>query len=245
MNKKKNTILIVDSDPQTKKMMTIILDDADFKLIDCLTGKQAVRLSVSTEPNLVILDLDLPDMQGIDVINALREWSEIPIIILSARAKDSDIVEALNRGANDYVIKPFSSEVLLARINAALRSSNVKEVGVPQLTNGPLMIDLVRHEVFLNNELLAFTPKEYNLLRYFMINCGKMLSHRTILKAVWGDSHGEDIQYLRVFVGQIREKIEREPSLPVLIITEPGVGYRMEIADIAPLHNQGILKLLA
>lgn len=243
MNKKKNTILVVDSDPQTQKMMTIVLDEGDFTLIDCLTGKQATRLAVSTKPDLVLLDLNLPDMQGIDVMTALREWSEVPIIILSARAEDSDVVEALNRGADDYVIKPFSADVLLARINASLRSSAVKETGEPQLINGSLRIDLVRHEVFLDDELLAFTPKEYNLLRYFMIHRGKMLPHRDILKEVWGDAHADDTQYLRVFIGQIREKIEKDPSLPVRIVTEAGIGYRMEIAEIAKLPDQGVLRL--
>lgn len=245
MNKKKNTILVVDSDPQTQKMMTIVLDEGDFILIDCLTGKQAARLAVSTKPDLVLLDLNLPDMQGIDVITALRQWSEVPIIILSARAEDSDVVQALNSGADDYVIKPFSADVLLARINASLRSSAIKETGKPELVNGPLRMDLVRHEVFLNDDLLPFTPKEYNLLRYFIIHRGKMLPHREILKEVWGDAHAEDTQYLRVFVGQIREKIEKDPAIPALIITEPGIGYRMEIAEIAHLHEQAVLKLSA
>lgn len=243
MNKKKNTILVVDADEQTQKMMSIVLDAADFTLVDCLTGKQSVRLAVSTKPDLILLDLNLPDVQGIDILLALREWSEVPIIILSARIKDSDVVEALNKGADDYVFKPFSADVLLARINASLRSSAIKETGDPELVNGPLRIDLVRHEVFLDEKLVAFTPKEYNLLRYFIIHRGKMLSHREILKEVWGDAHSEDTQYLRVFVGQIREKIEIDPSKPVRIVTEAGIGYRMEISEIAPLHEQGLLKL--
>lgn len=243
MNKKKNTILVVDSDLQTQKMMTIVLDEADFTLVDCLTGKQATRLAISTKPDLILLDIDLPDMQGLDLITDLREWLETPIIIISSSFKDKDVVKALDMGANDYVFKPFSADVLLARINAALRSAAVQETGEPELVNGPLRIDLVRHEVFLSDELLAFTPKEYNLLRYFMIHRGKMLSHREILKVVWGDAHSEDTQYLRVFVGQIREKIEKDPSIPVCIVTEAGIGYRMEIAEIVPLHEQGLLKL--
>ena len=245
MHKKKNIILVVDSNSQAQKMMTIILDEADFTLVACLTGKQAKGLSVSTKPDLVLLELDLPDMQGLDLIAFLREWSEVPIIILSARAKDSDIVQALNQGADDYVIKPFSADVLLARINASLRSAAVKETGEPELINGLLRIDLVRHEVFLADALLAFTPKEYNLLRYFMIHRGKMLSHRDILKAVWGDAHAEDTQYLRVFVGQIRDKIEKDPAIPVSIVTEAGIGYRMEIAEIVSHHKQGMLNLSA
>lgn len=243
MNKSKNRILIIDSDQQTQKLMRIILDEDSFKLIDCLTGKQALRLSRSVKPDLVLLDLNLPDMQGIELIRSLREWSEVPIIIISDRAKDSDVVEALNLGANDYVIKPFSVEVFLARINAALRSSATHETGSPEIKNGPLRIDLVRHEVFLEEALLPFTPKEYNLLHYFMIHRGKMLTHRQILKAVWGDSHSEDTQYLRVFVGQIREKIEIIPSHPKIIMTEAGVGYRMELAESVLSHIQGNLNL--
>jgi two-component system KDP operon response regulator KdpE len=243
VSKKKNTILIVDSDQQAQKMLYVVLNEEDFKLVDCPTGKQAASLVVSTKPDLMLLDLNLPDMDGGDLITALREWSEVPIIILSARSHDNDVVKALNMGADDYVIKPYSADILLARVNAALRSSAVKEMGTPELVNGLLRMDLVRHEVFLNNELIAFTPKEYNLLRYFMINCGKMLSHREILKEVWGGAHVEDTQYLRVFIGQIREKIEKDPSVPVLIMTEPGIGYRMEVAEIVALHKQGELKI--
>lgn len=226
-------------------MARIVLDEADFKLIDCLIGKKAINLAISTKPDLVLLDLNLPDMEGGDLITTIREWSEVPIIILSARSDDRDVVKALNMGANDYIIKPYNADVLLARINAALRSGVTQETGEPELSNGPLRIDLVRHEVFLDRELLPFTPKEYDLLRYFMIHRGKMLPHRDILKAVWGDAHGEDTQYLRVFVGQIREKIEINPSVPVRIVTEAGIGYRMEIAEIAPLYEQGLVKILA
>lgn len=235
----------MDSCPQAQKMMTIVLDGADFTLINCPTGKQATRLAVSTRPDIVVLDLDLPDMQGVDVLTSLREWSEVPIIILSSRAKDTDVVEALNRGASDYVIKPFNIDVLLARINAALRSSAVKETGESVLTNGLLRMDLARHEVFLNNKLLSLTPKEYSLLRFFMIHRGKMLSHHEILKEVWGNAHGEDTQYLRVFVGQIRKKIDKKSSDPSLIRTEAGIGYRMEIAEILPLYKTGKIKLVS
>ncbi len=242
MDKKKNTILVIDSDIQNQKMMKIVLDKADFKLVDCPTGKQAERLVASIKPNLVLLDLNLPDMEGGDIISSLREWSEVPIIILSARADDDDVVKALNMGADDYVIKPFSADILLARINASLRSSAIRETGESELINGPLRIDLVRHEVFVDEKLVAFTPKEYNLLRYFIIHRGKMLSHREILKEVWGDAHADDTQYLRVFIGQIREKIDKESDAASLIVTEAGIGYRMEIAEIAPLHKQGEIK---
>lgn len=242
---KKNVLLIADPDPVTKKMLELVLDDTAFKIVDCKSGKQGIQLCVSIKPDLVILELNLPDMQGIEVVSKLREWSSLPIIIISTYTDNEHVIATLNAGANDYVFKPFNTDVLLARINAALRSSAIHETGEPELINGPLRMDLVRHEVFLDQELLAFTPKEYNLLRYFMIHRGKMLSHREILKTVWGDAHAEDTQYLRVFVSQIRDKIETDPTMPVRIVTEAGIGYRMEIAEIAPLHEQGVLKFLA
>jgi len=226
-------------------MLNLILDEAEFKLLDCSTGKQAIQLCVSVKPDLILLALDLPDIHGIEVIKAIREWSEVPIIILSVHTDNESVISSLNTGANDYVFKPFNADVLSARINAALRSAAVHETGEPEIVNGLLRIDLVRHEVFLNDELLPFTPKEYNLLRYFMKHQGKMLSHREILKAVWGDGHIEDTQYLRVFIGQIREKIEKNPSIPKLIVTEAGIGYRMETSDLVINNQQGTLKLSA
>lgn len=237
MAKKKNVLLIADSDKTSPKMLSLFLDEEEFKLIDCTTGKQALQLCVSIHPDLVLVDPDLPDMNGPDLIRALREWSQVPIIIISAHTDNESVISCLNAGAGDYVFKPFNADVLRARINAALRSAAVQETGEPELVNGPLRIDLARHEVFLNDTLLAFTPKEYNLLRYFIVHKGKMLPHRAILKEVWGDAHAEDTQYLRVFVGQIRKKIEIDSSIPALIITEPGIGYRMEIAEIAELHE--------
>lgn len=245
MNKKKNVLLIADQEKTSIKMLSLFLDEVEFKLVDCGGGKQALQLCVSIKPDLILLDPDLPDMSGADLIKGLREWSEVPIIIISVDTDNESVISCLNAGASDYVFKPFNADVLKARINAALRAAAVHEAGEPELVNGPLRMDLVRHEVFLVDELLAFTPKEYDLLRYFMIHRGKMLPHRDILKAVWGDAHAEDTQYLRVFISQIREKIEKDPAIPVRIVTEAGIGYRMEIAEIATLHEQGILKLSA
>lgn len=233
MHEKKNTILIVDADPQLQKLMAIVLDPNEFRIIACAAGKQAARLCISVKPDLVLLDLTLPDMEGKHVITAIRELSEVPIIMLTARSGDDDVIMALDMGANDYVIRPFSANVLVARIHAALRRSAVDETGVAEICNGPLRMDLVRHQVYLDDALLGFTPKEYNLLRYFIVNRGRMLTHKEILKEVWGAAHGDDTQYLRVFIGQVRAKIEAHPGVPKLIITEPGVGYRMEIAEIA------------
>ncbi len=228
MHEKKNTILVVDDEPQIQKMLGILLEVENFKIIESFSGKQAVRMCVSLNPDLILLDLGLPDMDGKEVISAIREWSQVPIIVLSARDADEEVTAALNLGANDYVTKPFNVEVLLARINAALRSCMVRENGEPELCNGALRMDLVRHEVFLHDKLTAFTPKEYDLLRHFMTNRGKMLTHKEILRKVWGAAHSDDTTYLRVYIGQIREKIEADSGAPVFIITEPGIGYRME-----------------
>jgi len=229
MHVKKNTILVVDDEPHIQKMLGILLDVENFKMVESLTGKQALRLCASIKPDLVLLDLGLPDMDGKEVITAVREWSQVPIIVLSACSLDEEISTALNMGANDYVTKPFNVEVLLARINASLRSSAVRETGDAELCNGSLRMDLVRHEVFVNDIRTPFTPKEYDVLRHFMVNRGKMLTHKEILKTVWGAAHAEDTTYLRVYIGQIREKIEADTAQPSLITTEPGIGYRMEV----------------
>lgn len=157
---------------------------------------------------------------------------------MTERAGDDDIIMALNAGANDYVVRPFNADVLMARINVALRSLTVTELSLPEIRNGPLRIDLVKHQVFLDNKLLRFTPKEYGLLRYFIVNRGRMLTHKEILRDVWGPAHADDTQYLRVFIGQIRTKIERDSLLPPVITTEPGVGYRMELVEKACVSRQ-------
>lgn len=244
MGHKKNILLIADTSKTSSKMLSLFLDEAEYKLVDCTSGKQAVQLCVSVRPDLILLDPGLPDISGSELIRKIREWSEVPIIIISRDTDNESVISCLNAGASDYVFKPFNADVLKARINAALRSAAVHETGEPELVNGPLRMDLVKHKVFLSDTLLSFTPKEYKLLRYFMTHRGKMLPHREILKEIWGDAHTEDTQYLRVFVGQIREKIEKDPSIPVLIVTEPGIGYRMEIAEIVDLHKQGVLRLL-
>jgi two-component system KDP operon response regulator KdpE len=228
MNEKKNKILIVDDEPQIRKMLNIFLEGEDYNTEESDSGKQAIRMINSIKPDLVLLDLGLPDMDGKEVVTAVREWSQVPIIILSVRALDEEIVQALDKGADDYVVKPFNADVLIARIKANLRKSAVRETGMPELAIGNIRIDLVRHEVFVDSNKIALTPKEYELLRYFMVNQGRMLTHRQILETVWGPAHREDVQYLRVYVGQVRSKIERQPNSPEWIVTEPGVGYRFE-----------------
>ena len=231
MKEKKTTILIVDDEPEIRKMLNIFLDTLDFKVAEADCAKQGVRMIASVKPDLVILDLGLPDMDGKDAIKAVREWTQVPIIVLSVRSDDDEIVAALNLGADDYVTKPFGAEVLLARIYANLRKWAVREAGDPMVSNGVIHMDLVRHEVLINGEKVSFTPKEYDLLHYFIINRGRMLTHKQILKQVWGPAHIEDTQYLRVYIGQVREKLEKVPGLGKLIVAESGIGYRMDMAE--------------
>jgi len=242
MSQKKNTLLVVDAEPQTRKMLDIVLNGTDFCVEECLTGKDATRLCISLKPNLILLDLNLPDMNGNDVITSIRSWTQTPIIVLTARSTSEDAVTALNLGADDYVTKPFNMSVLEARINSNLRQSAIREIGEPELTNGPLRMDLVRHQVYMKDKLVPFTPKEYDLLRYFMVHCGKMLTHKELLKEVWGNAHSADTQYLRVFIGQIREKIEVTTGIPLFITTEPGIGNRMEMMDVPKAQRHGDAK---
>lgn len=239
MLKKKNTILVIEDELPIRKVLAIAFESADYKMVECDNGKEGVRLSASVKPDLILLDLGLPDIDGKEVIAGVRQWAQTPIIVCSVRNTDEEIIQALNAGADDYVIKPFNSEVLLARIQANLRKAAVQEAGEPELMNGYIRMDLVRHEVFLSGEKTPFTPKEYELLRYLLVHQGKMLTHRQILKTVWGDAHTEDMQYLRVYINQLRDKVETDPSAPRYIITEPGIGYRMEmVTEIPPATLQ-------
>lgn len=231
MHEKKNTILVVDDEEEIRKMLNIFLDTAEFKVVESESGKQALRMAASIKPDLILLDLGLPDTDGKEVITAIRQWSHVPIVVLTVRSDDSEVAAALNAGADDYITKPFNVEVLMARINANLRKAAVREVGEPDIVNGPIRMDLVRHEVYVDGEKMTFTPKEYDLLRYFLLNRGRMLTHKQILKEVWGAAHVEDTQYLRVYVGQLREKLKIQPGLDRLIVSEAGIGYRMDVYD--------------
>jgi len=230
MPEKKSTILVVDDESQIRKMLNIFLGAMDFRVEESETGQQAVRMTTSVKPDLILLDLGLPDMDGKEVITQIRQWSQVPILVVSVRTMDEEVVAAFQSGADDYVVKPFNMDILAARIRANLRKASVREAGEPELVNGNLRMDLVRHEVFKNGVKVALTPKEYSLLRYFMVNRGKMLTHQQILREVWGPAHDGDMQYLRVYVGQVRDKLEDDTSNPRLIVTEAGVGYRMEVS---------------
>jgi two-component system, OmpR family, KDP operon response regulator KdpE len=231
MQEIKSTILVVDDETQIRKMLNIFLDACDYRIEESETGKQAVRMAHSIKPDLVLLDLGLPDIDGKEVVSQIREWSQVPIIVLSVRDVDDEVVAAFNAGADDYITKPFNANILIARVKANLRKAIVKQAGEPELVNGHVRMDLMRHETYVGDQKILLTPKEYKLLRFFMVNRGRMLTHRQILTEIWGASHADNTQYLRVYVGQLREKLEYNSTHPPMIVTEPGIGYRMETIE--------------
>lgn len=219
-------ILIIDDEIQIRRILKITLEAEGYKVIEADCGEDGILKSASFHPQLLILDLGLPDEDGVSVLEKIREWSSIPIIIVSVRNAEEDIIQALNKGADDYLTKPFNTRELLARIKANLRrTSLIGESSIYQ--NGELKVDLTSHVVTKNGEEIKLTVTEYQLLTLLARNSGKVLTHRFILKEIWGPSYIEQAQYLRVFVGQLRKKIEEDPAKPELIVTESGVGYRM------------------
>jgi two-component system KDP operon response regulator KdpE len=237
MIQKKSTILIVEDDPSICKVLAITLENMHYNIVIARNGNDGITYAASARPDLILLDLRLPDMDGRQVIAEIREWSNIPIIVCSCICRDRDIVDVLEAGADDYITKPFNSEVLIARVQANLRKCSYPDTTEPEITNGIIRMNLVSHEVYINGLKCVFTSKEYELLHYFMINRGKMLTHQNILKKVWGNAHQDDMQYVRVYVRQLRTKIEPNPTVPRYIITEPGVGYRMENIDTVNTIN--------
>ncbi len=227
-------ILIVDDEAEIRNMLNIFLSVEDFEILEADCGKAALRVAVSAKPDLIVLDLGLGDMDGVDVLKSVRQFTNTPIVVLTARNDDQQTVLALNAGADDYVTKPFRAEVLLARINANLRESRTANVAPAMIENGPIRIDPARHEVFVNDSRVALTPKEFNLLQVFLVNKGRMLTHKHILKEVWGPAHTDDTQYLRVYIGQLREKLEILPGLGKSIVSESGIGYRMDVLSETP-----------
>lgn len=219
------TILILDDEVQIRRLLEIILQGNGYKISEASTGKEGMAMAAMEHPVLIILDLGLPDFDGIEILKKLREWYKKPIIILSARNTEEDIVKALDNGANDYLTKPFRTGELLARIRVAIRHSE----GIPEnpvLTFDTLTIDLAKHIVKINNEIIKLTSTEFALLSMLAKNVGRVLTHQAILKEVWGMGYIEQTQYLRVFVAQLRKKIEANPTNPKLLITESGIGYR-------------------
>lgn len=219
------TILIVDDETQIRKMLTITLQSSGYHVVEAEDGKNALKMIANHPPDLLLLDLGLPDQNGQDVLKHVREWYANPIIILSVQSNENDIVTALDRGANDYLVKPFRTGELLARIRSALRK-NITDDSAHVGEFGDLLIDFAERTVKKNNQIVKLTATEYALLILMAKNEGKVLTHRYLLQNVWGTSHIEESQYLRVFVAQIRKKIEKDANRPAHILTESGVGYR-------------------
>ncbi|MCX6170521.1 MAG: response regulator [Ignavibacteriales bacterium] len=222
----KPVILIIDDESQIRKILRITLESDDYKVIEAENGKDGIIQAATAHPNLIILDLGLPDQDGFSVLQEIRMWSSLPVMILSVRNSEEDIVRALDLGADDYLTKPFYTAELLARIRASLRrASQIQESST--FVNGSLKIDLVSRTVIKSDEEIKLTATEYSLLILLVKNLGKVLTHQLILKEVWGQSYVEQSQSLRVFVGQLRKKIEDDPAHPKMIVTESGIGYRM------------------
>ncbi len=220
------TILIIDDELQIRRLLEITLSSNGYKIIQAVNGKEGLVAAATHRPSLIILDLGLPDIDGQEIIAKLREWFNKPVIVLSVRSSETDIIRALDNGANDYLTKPFRTGELLARIRAALRATENK-ADATVLELGNLSIDLVGHLVRKNSEVIKLTATEFSLLTLLAKNRGRVLTHQYILKEVWGYGYLNQTQYLRVFVAQLRKKIEDNPSKPTLLITESGIGYRI------------------
>ena len=221
-------VLVVDDDAQIRRFLRIALEAHDFEVIEATGGKDGVSRCATAQPALVILDLGLPDIDGKIVVERIREWSKVPILILSVRQSESEKVAALDAGANDYVVKPFGIAELLARMRVLLRERDGSGTapGASQIAINGLLLDLARHEVKIDDEPIRMTRKEFDLLRHLAVNAGRIVTHNQLLTAVWGPAHESDVQYLRVFIGRIRAKLRDDPARPRFILNEPGVGYR-------------------
>lgn len=222
-------ILIVDDEPQILRALKTILSSSHFQVISAVTGEQALTLAATQEPEVIILDLTLPDMDGIEVCQQIREWSRTPIIVLSVRDSEHDKVAALDKGADDYLVKPFNIQELLARIRVALRHSS-QSLGNKEtlIKSGNLTVDLASHLAQMNGNELKLTSIEFKLLAYFAANADRVLTHQAILTHVWGFEESSHLEYLRVYIGQLRKKIEIDPVNPQILITDPGIGYRFK-----------------
>jgi two-component system KDP operon response regulator KdpE len=219
------TILIIDDEVQIRRLLEITLSSNGYKIFSAATGKEEITKAVTHTPVLIILDLGLPDADGLEILKSLREWYQKSIIILSVRNSEEDIVKALDFGANDYLTKPFRTGELLARIRASVRRQQ-GATDNPRLIFGTLEVDLANHTARKNNEIIKLTATEFSLLALLAKNQGRVLTHHFILKEIWGMGYLEQTQYLRVFIAQLRKKIEDEPNKPKWLITESGIGYR-------------------
>jgi two-component system, OmpR family, KDP operon response regulator KdpE len=225
---KKNKILVIDDEPQIRKLLRLALEAHEYEVIESGTGRGGLLMAASHNPDLVLLDLNLPDEDGGSILRNLKEWSKAQVIILSVRSSEDEKIKLLDSGADDYITKPFHTGELLARIRVALRHT-LPEPGVSVFHSGTMQIDFISRIVKVNDIPIKLTATEYSILILFAHNAGKVLTHKYILQEIWGNSFSEDTQYLRVFIAQIRKKIEENPSEPKMLVTESGVGYRLNV----------------
>lgn len=218
-------ILVIDDEPQIRKLLSIVLESSGYKVLTATTGLDGISLAASRQPDLILLDLGLPDQSGLKVLEDLRQWFVNPIIIISVKNREEEIISALDLGADDYITKPFRTGELLARTRTSLRRQN-KGNGNSKIVSGPFVIDLEARTIHFNETYLKLTTTEYGLMSVFMRNEGKVLTHGYLLNEIWGNAYESETQYLRVFVSQLRKKIEMNANAPKYILTESGVGYR-------------------
>jgi two-component system KDP operon response regulator KdpE len=226
----KTRVLVVDDEAAILRFLKPALEANGYEMTSAGTVAEALKRAAAESPDIVLLDLGLPDGDGKDVIRQVRQWSDLPIIVLSARERETEKIEALDLGADDYVNKPFNVGELMARMRAALRHRMQRKSEIPVLRVGDIEVDAVRHRVTRAGAEVKLTPKEFELLSFLARHAGRVLTHRQVLTAVWGPAHSEDTQYLRVYVGQLRQKIEASPDDPCVILTEPGIGYRIALS---------------
>jgi two-component system KDP operon response regulator KdpE len=223
----KTRVLVVDDEAAILRFLKPALEANGYEMASAGTTAEAIKRIAAETPDIVLLDLGLPDGDGKDVIRRAREWSDVPIIVLSAREREAEKIESLDIGADDYVNKPFNVGELMARMRAALRHRLQRKAEIPVLRVGALEVDAVRHRVTRAGAELKLTPKEFELLSFLARHAGRVVTHKQILAAVWGPAHTEDTQYLRVYIGQLRQKVEEHADDPRIILTEPGIGYRV------------------
>lgn len=230
-NLSRHSALVIDDEPQIRRLLTVSLEANSYRVTTANSGQEGLVLAAQHRPDVIILDLGLPDVKGVVVLKRLREWTQTPVIILTVQDSETDKIEALDNGADDYVTKPFNTGELLARLRAALRHADNARVEEPVFQAGDLVVDLVGRRVTRKGQPVKMTATEYALLRLFIQHAGKVLTHRQILREVWGQGHEEHTHYLRVYMAHLREKLESNPAQPGLLITEPGVGYRLVVRD--------------
>jgi two-component system KDP operon response regulator KdpE len=229
MSASKRNILIIEDEQPLRRFLRATLESQDYRIIEAPTGQEGLRLAASTPPDLAIVDLGLPDMDGLEVISRLRQWSAVPILIISARGQERDKVVGLDSGADDYLTKPFGVGELLARVRVAMRHVSIadRETGKAQFKVGGLEVDLASRSVAVDGRPVHLTPNEFRLLEILVKHHGKVLTHKQLLREVWGPDATEESHYLRVYMNQLRQKLEADPSRPVYLLTETGIGYRL------------------